>query len=54
LCYPRDGPNVSDRLFRSAYPKGRNFLVTPMAGRAYAKRFGKLQVSVCGIGGLEL
>jgi hypothetical protein len=34
-------------LFRSYYPKGRNYLVTPSSEPAYTKRFGKLQVRVC-------
>ncbi len=34
-------------VFRSYYPKGRNYLVTPLAGSSYAKRFGKLEVTVC-------
>ena len=40
-------------LFRSYYPEGRNFLVTPLEGPAYRKRFGKLEVTVCGPEGLE-
>lgn len=35
------------RVFRSYYPKGRNYLVTPSGDPAYAKRFGSLQVRVC-------
>ncbi len=34
-------------LFRSYYPKGRNYFVTPLEGPSYAKRFGKLEVTVC-------
>lgn len=40
-------------LFRSYYPKGRNFLVTPLEGPDYRKRLGKLEVTVCGLDGLE-
>jgi hypothetical protein len=39
-------------LFRSYYPKGRNCLVTPLEGPAYGKRFGKLEVTVCGLEGM--
>ena len=39
-------------VFRSHYPKGRNYLVTPLDGRAYARRFGKLDVKVCSPDGI--
>ncbi len=35
------------KQFRSFYPKGRNYLVTPSGEVAYNKRFGALQVRVC-------
>ena len=35
------------KVFRSAYPKGRNYLVTPSASPAYQKRLGGLKVTVC-------
>ena len=35
------------RLFRSYYPKGRNYLVTPSGEPAYTKRYGNLEVRVC-------
>jgi predicted AAA+ superfamily ATPase len=34
-------------VFRSYYPEGRNYLVTPLDAPAYARRFGKLEVTVC-------
>ena len=34
-------------LFRSYYPKGRNYLVTPSGAPGYTKRFGALEVHVC-------
>ena len=34
-------------IFRSYYPKGRNFLVTPSADAAYVKRYGDVQVTLC-------
>ena len=35
------------QLFRTYYPKGRNYLVTPSGEPAYVKRFGRLDVRVC-------
>jgi predicted AAA+ superfamily ATPase len=40
------------RIFRSLYPKGRNYLVTPSAEPSYTKRFGALSVEVCTPAGL--
>jgi len=40
------------KVFRSHYPKGRNYLVTPLDGPAYTSRFGKLEVKVCSPGGI--
>jgi len=34
-------------VFRSFYPKGRNFLVTPSSEPGYLKRFGAHEVRVC-------
>ncbi len=41
------------RVFRGFYPKGKNYLVTPSAEPAYAKRFGTLTVRVCTPSGLH-
>jgi len=35
------------KLFRSYYPQGRNFLVTPSGDPAYSKRYGNLEVRIC-------
>lgn len=35
-------------VFRSYYAQGRNYLVTPLAGPVYRKRFAKQEVVVCG------
>jgi predicted AAA+ superfamily ATPase len=35
------------KIFRTYYPKGRNYLVTPSGHPAYAKRFGSLDVRIC-------
>ena len=34
-------------VFRSYYPKGRNYLVSPSGATAYTKRFGSLEVRLC-------
>ncbi len=35
------------KLFRSYYPKGRNYLVTPSGDPAYSKPYGDLQLRIC-------
>jgi len=35
------------QVFRSFYPKGRNFLVSPLAAPGYTKRIGAQEVRVC-------
>ena len=35
------------KLFRSYYPQGRNYLVTPSGDPAYNKRYGDLTVTIC-------
>ena len=35
------------KVFRSAYPKGRNFLVSPAGDPRYVRRYGQLEVIVC-------
>ena len=39
-------------LFRTYYPQGRNYLVTPSAGTAYTKHYGNLEVRICSPAGL--
>jgi hypothetical protein len=34
-------------VFRSYYPKGHNYLVSPSGSPGYAKQFGSLSVRVC-------
>ncbi len=41
------------KVFRSQYPKGRNYLVTPLTGPAYVKRFDEVEVRVCSPADLE-
>lgn len=35
------------KVFRRAYPRGRNYLLAPLAGSAYQKRVSDLEVTVC-------
>ena len=35
------------KVFRSYYPNGRNYLVTPSGNPAYPKRYGDLEVTIC-------
>jgi uncharacterized protein len=39
--------NSALKLFRSYYPKGRNYLATPSGDPGYTKRYGNLEVRVC-------
>jgi hypothetical protein len=41
------------KVFRSHYPKGCNYLVTPLTGPGYSKRFDQLEVQVCSPTGLK-
>jgi len=38
---------TSMKLFRSFYPLGRNYLVTPSGDPAYMRRYGDLEVKIC-------
>jgi hypothetical protein len=35
------------RVFRSYYPKGKNYLVCPLMDQSYVKRYGSLEVAIC-------
>lgn len=39
-------------VFRTHYPSGKNYLVTPQESPPYARRFGALEVAVCNPGGI--
>ena len=39
--------SASLEVFRSYYPKGRNYLVSPSGAPAYTKRFGTHEVRIC-------
>jgi predicted AAA+ superfamily ATPase len=43
---------ASLEVFRSHYPAGRNYLVVPHDGPTYARRFGEIEVTVCGPEGI--
>lgn len=47
-------PNEFDvgnlKVFREAYPKGNNYLISPISTPIYQKRFGDLEVKVCAAG----
>ncbi len=47
-----DGAALS--VFRSYYPKGRNYLLTPSTAPSHVKRFGAHEVMVCNPSGLQL
>lgn len=40
------------KVFRSRYPRGRNWLITPLLGQPYLRRFDALEVKVCSPDGL--
>ncbi len=44
---PAEFDSAALKLFRSYYPKGRNYLVTPSGDPAYRKRYGTLDVQIC-------
>ena len=35
------------RVFRSYYPKGKNYLVCPLRDKSYMKSYGALTVTIC-------
>ena len=49
---PAEFDPASLEVFRSYYPRGKNYLVTPHDGPAYPRRFGRLQVTVCNPDGI--
>ena len=44
---PADFDASALKVFRSYYPKGENYIVSPMMGESYLKSFGKITVRVC-------
>lgn len=41
------------KVFRKAYPKGDNYLLSPLTGRAYVKKVAGMEITVRGLEGLE-
>lgn len=48
---PNDFDSANLKVFRSYYPTGNNYLVTPQ-NTSYSKTFGKLKVQICNPSGL--
>lgn len=40
------------RVLRTAYPHGKNYLVSPISTPAHRRRFGDLEVKVCAPAGV--
>lgn len=49
---PSDFDPSALKVFRSYYPKGKNYLVAPLPGEPYLKKFGKLTVRICNPSGI--
>ncbi len=41
------------KVFRSHHPEGRNYLVTPLEGPGYPRRYARLEVMFCGPEGID-
>ena len=50
---PSDFVPSALKVFRSYYPKGKNYIVSPVAGEGYLRNFGKLTVRICSPSGIE-
>ena len=50
---PSDFDPSALKVFRSYYPKGKNYLVSPLTGESYLKNFGELTVKICNPIGIE-
>lgn len=46
---PEEFDATALKVFREYYPKGDNYLVAPITGRAYAKRSQGIELTVCGL-----
>ena len=49
---PSDFDAEALKVFRSYYPKGKNYIVTPLSGDAYMKRVGNLMIKACSPSGI--
>ena len=45
-------PCLSMKAFRALYPKGNNYLVSPLTVPSYLKQAGKLEIKVCDPSGI--
>ena len=50
---PSDFNPSALRVFRSYYPKGKNYIVSPMTGEGYSKNFGPWTARICNPAGIE-
>jgi predicted AAA+ superfamily ATPase len=51
---PADFDSSALKVFRSYYPRGRNYVVSPLAGEGYLKNAGKLTIRICNPSGIEI
>lgn len=50
---PSDFDPSALQTFRGHYPKGANYLISPLTGPAYPKRYGPLTVHICNPAGIR-
>lgn len=50
---PSDFDPSALKVFRSYYPKGENYIVSPLVGESYLKSFGKFTVRICDPSGVQ-
>lgn len=50
---PSDFDPAGLKVFRSYYPKGKNYIVSPLVGEPYLKNVGDLTVKICSPTGIE-
>lgn len=51
---PAHFDHAAVKLFRSYYPRGRNYVISPQSVRSYARRLGGLEIMVCNPEGWKL
>ncbi len=50
---PSDFDPSALKVFRSYYPMGKNYIISPLGGESYLKNFGDLTVKICDPSGVE-
>jgi len=50
--HPGEFEPAALKVFREYYPKGKNYLIAPITGRAYAKKVQGLELTVGGLDNL--